>query len=101
MNMRMGGLLTTVMLPGVSVFPFPTLLVTNNPAGQLNGQFLAARPSWQVPGVDYSVGIDRSLYPTNTNLKDPNTILSTITGASGNNSTKIVTITGSNVTLDG
>lgn len=29
------------------------------------------RPPWNVPGVDYHVGIDRSLYPTNANLKDP------------------------------
>lgn len=26
------------------------------------------RPPWKVPGVDYHVGIDRSKYPTNTNL---------------------------------
>lgn len=31
----------------------------------------AARPPWKVAGVDYAVGIDRSLYPTDANLADP------------------------------
>lgn len=29
------------------------------------------QPQWEVAGVDYPVGIDRALYPTNANLKDP------------------------------
>lgn len=29
------------------------------------------QPQWEVVGVDYYAGIDRSLYPTNANLKDP------------------------------
>jgi hypothetical protein len=87
--------------PAGPAYPFPTLLLVNNPSNQLNGQTIAARPPWRVAGVDYAVGIDRSLYPTNASLKDPNTILSTTSGASGNNSTHIVTVTGSNVVLDG
>jgi hypothetical protein len=31
------------------------------------------QPQWQVAGVDYPVGIDRSKYPSNASLKDPNT----------------------------
>ena len=34
----------------------------------------AARPPWKVAGVDYHVGIDRSQYRTNANLKNPLTI---------------------------
>lgn len=34
----------------------------------------AARPPWKAAGVDYHVGIDRSLYPTDAALKDPATI---------------------------
>ena len=31
----------------------------------------ASRPPWKVAGVDYTVGIDRGLYPTDANLRDP------------------------------
>jgi len=51
-------------------------------------------PSWSVAGVDYAVG-----YPTGTNLKNPATI--SMSGVSVNTTAKIVTVTGSNVTLDG
>jgi hypothetical protein len=79
---------------------FPHLLDLSS-GTQTNGRTLAVRPAWNVAGVDFAVGIDRTLYPTDANLKDPTTILSTITGATGNNSTHIVTISGSNVTIDG
>jgi hypothetical protein len=54
------------------------------------------QPPWLVAGVDYAVGVPAGLI-----LKDPNTILNTIPGASGNNSSRIVTITGNNVVIDG
>lgn len=31
----------------------------------------ATRPAWKVPNIDYPVGIDRAIYPTDSNLKDP------------------------------
>jgi len=80
---------------------FPNLLDVNSPLTQKFGRTLKARPPWKVAGVDYHVGIDRSIYPTNASLKDPNTILNTISGASGNNTTKVVLVNGNNVTLDG
>src|SRR5215472_296742 len=80
---------------------FPNLLDVNSPLTQKFGRTLKARPPWKVAGVDYHVGIDRSIYPTNASLKDPNTILNTISGASGNNTSKVVLVNGNNVTLDG
>jgi hypothetical protein len=58
----------------------------------LNGYNI--RPDWRVAGVDYCVG-----FSTSTVLKDPATI--SMAGVSVNTSSKIVTITGNNVTLDG
>ena len=40
------------------------------PNGNPNAPY-AHRPPWNVAGADYTVGIDRSLYPTNANLKNP------------------------------
>ena len=54
----------------------------------------ANRPAWSVAGVDYHVGV-----PDGLALKDPSTI--SMAGVSVNASTKMITITGNNVTLDG
>jgi len=59
-----------------------------------------ARPAWYVAGVDYHVGIDRTLYPTNASLKNP-TSASLPAGCSRNTTTHIWTITGDNVVVDG
>jgi Bacterial Ig-like domain/Right handed beta helix region len=70
----------------------------NAPAGTpeftsiLNGY--AARPAWNVAGVDYYVGT-----PSGTVLKNPSTI--SMAGVSVNSSSHVVTVSGSNVTLDG
>jgi hypothetical protein len=58
----------------------------------LNGYRI--RPQWRVAGVDYCVG-----YPTNTVLKNPATI--SMAGVSVDVAHKSITVTGSNVTLDG
>lgn len=58
----------------------------------LNGY--AARPDWKVAGVDYHVGT-----PSGTALKDPSTI--SMAGVSVNKSTHTVTVSSSNVTLNG
>lgn len=52
------------------------------------------RPSWQVAGVDFAVGV-----PTGIILKDPSTI--SISGVSINTTSHVVTISGDNITLDG
>lgn len=65
---------------------------TANLPNLLNGY--AARPPWQVAGVDFYVGV-----PNGTVLKNPLTI--SMTGVSINSSTHIVTVSGNNVTLDG
>ncbi len=52
------------------------------------------RPPWSVAGVDYCVG-----YPSSTVLKDPATI--SMAGVTINATTKIATVTGNDVTLDG
>lgn len=54
----------------------------------------ANRPAWEVAGVDYHVGV-----PAGLALKDPATI--SMAGVSVNTATKIVTVTGNNVTLNG
>jgi len=53
--------------------PFPHLLDLS-PSTQTYGSTYAVRPPWKVAGVDYNVGIDRSVYPTNASLKNPNTL---------------------------
>ena len=58
----------------------------------LNGY--ASIPQWEVAGVDYAVGV-----PTGTALKDPSTI--SMAGVSVNTTTRVVDITGSNITLNG
>jgi hypothetical protein len=50
---------------------YPTLLALNSPGTQTFGATYLARPPWKVAGVDYHVGIDRTLYPSNANLLDP------------------------------
>ena len=52
------------------------------------------RPSWSVAGVDYCVGVPQGLA-----LKNPATI--SMAGVSVNTTTDIITVTGTNVTLDG
>lgn len=52
------------------------------------------RPSWQVAGVDYVVGI-----PAGTVLKNPSTI--SMSGVGVNGSTHVITVSSSNATLDG
>src|SRR4051812_22408559 len=54
----------------------------------------ATRPSWEVAGVDHSVGV-----PSGTNLKQP--ALISMAGVSVNSSSHIITVAASNVTLDG
>jgi len=54
----------------------------------------AVRPTWQVAGVDYDVGT-----PSGTKLKDPSTIK--MSGVSVNTGTHTITVSSSNVTLDG
>lgn len=78
---------------------FPHLLDINSPSTQMHGRAIAARPAWKVPGVDYHVGIDRGLYPTNAALSDPATI--SMAGVTVNTSTHTVTVNGSNVTIEG
>ena len=51
-------------------------------------------PPWQVAGVNYAVGV-----PSGTTLLNPATI--SMAGVSVNTSSEIITITGSNVTLNG
>ncbi|MBB4425793.1 hypothetical protein GGD66_004354 [Bradyrhizobium sp. CIR48] len=53
----------------------------------------AVRPTWNVAGVDYAVGT------TSTSLKDPATI--SMAGVSVDSSSRTITISGSNITLDG
>jgi hypothetical protein len=91
---------------------FPTLLNTYHDVGVPDGRYrwpstLAVyaatgnpgQPQFMVAGVDYHVGIDRNLYPTNASLKDPATISDPNVGVDTVN--KQLTITGPNVTLDG
>lgn len=68
------------------VIQFPTLL-----------NAYAARPAWNVPGTDYYVGIDRSVYPTNANLKNPS---GSVPAGVTVNSTSI-TISNANTVFDG
>ena len=58
----------------------------------LNGY--AVRAPWQVAGVDYAVGPQPGV-----TFKDPSTI--NMAGVSVNTTSKLITITGDNVTLDG
>src|SRR5712671_4610896 len=77
---------------------YPNLLDASSATNGL-GRNLATRPPWKVAGVDYHVGIDRNLYPTNANLKDP-TAGGLPSGVSFAGTTVTVTST-SPVTLDG
>ena len=54
----------------------------------------AARPPWEVAGVDYAVGV-----PTGTTLKDPTLI--SMSGVSVDTTNRLIRITGNNVTLSG
>lgn len=54
----------------------------------------AARPPWQVAGVDYAVGV-----PAGTALKNPATIA--LDGVSVDTAAHTIVISGSNITLDG
>lgn len=58
------------------------------------------RAPWKVAGVDYAVGIDRSLYPLDANLKDPSSA-SLPSGVTRDGASKVFTVSGNNVTLDG
>lgn len=62
--------------------------------GSITPTVYAARPAWNVPGVDYYVGI-----PTGTVLKDPTGGGNLPSGATLSGST--VNVTGCNVTLNG
>jgi len=77
---------------------YPNLLNLSSATNGL-GRNLAVRPPWKAAGVDYHVGIDRNLYPTNANLKDP-TAGGLPAGVSFAGTTVTVTST-SAVTLDG
>ena len=52
------------------------------------------RPSWEVAGVDYAVGI-----PSGTVLKDPSTL--NMSGVAVDTTNNLIRVTGNNVTLDG
>ncbi len=54
----------------------------------------ATRPEWKVAGVDYYVGT-----PSGAALKDPSTL--SMAGVSVDKSTHVISVSGSNVTLDG
>ncbi len=66
------------------------------PATQLPNLFAgdATRPSWQVAGVDYAVGV-----PASTALKTPAGIV--MKGVSVNATTHVINVTGNGVTLNG
>jgi len=51
--------------------PLPHLLDVNNSSTQTYGMLLAKRPPWNAAGVDYAVGVDRSVYASDSLLKDP------------------------------
>ena len=78
---------------------YPHLLDVNSPRTQTYGMTYVTRPPWKVAGVDYYVGIDRAVYPTDAYLKDPYTIGTKIPGVAVSDNT--VTITGNNAVLDG
>ena len=63
-------------------------------ANVLNGY--AARPAWQVAGVDYAVGV-----PTGTVLKNPTVAANLPAGVSIDAANHQIDITGANVTLNG
>ncbi len=90
--------------PGIGHGQFPNLL---NAYGGQNARMRGAingtlyQPPWLVAGVDYHVGIDLSRYPTKASMKDPSTILDTIPGVTGNNSTHRIAISGDGATLEG
>lgn len=84
----------------------PTTGITAPASGGNTPQFAGIlssytyRPPWKVAGVDYYIGIDRLLYPSNSNLKDPTVSANLPAGASY--SSGIVHIDGTNnITLDG
>src|SRR5262249_15001864 len=103
-NLKDGTLtyLVSVTDPAGNVTTFdPTAMLgdgsANAPSGTpqapnlLSGE--AVRPSWMVAGVDYAVG------PNHTPSLDPATI--NMPGVSVNNTTRMVDVSGNNVTLDG
>src|SRR3984957_14763461 len=59
-----------------------------------------AQPQWEVAGVDFSVGKDRSIYPTNANLKNPASATPP-SGVTRNSGAHTFTVTANNVLLDG
>jgi len=67
-------------------------------AGLLNGY--VARPPWNVAGVDYHVGIDRTLYPTNASLKAPSTA-TLPAGVTRNISNHTFSLSGNGAVVDG
>jgi hypothetical protein len=113
---RKACIITTIDL-GALVIPaapsgaqYPHLLDVNSPATQTFGSTYTARPAFSVPGVDFAVGINRSLYPTNASLKDPNTL--SIAGCTVNRSVanggstpntvgNFIEVTGNNVFISG
>jgi hypothetical protein len=66
------------------------------PGAQLPNLFAgyAVRPSWQVAGVDYSLGV-----PSSTTLKDPTAI--SMRGVSVNATSHVITVYGGGVVLNG
>ena len=98
-----GGAYANVVItnPGQNYTSLPT--ITCPSSGVSGGTIVAigcykGRPPWNVAGVHYAVGIDRSVYPTDANLKDPATI-----GASGaiSRSGIVITVSGNGTVLDG
>jgi hypothetical protein len=76
----------------------PHLLDLSSSTNGLNHN-LASRPPWNAAGVDYYVGIDRSLYPTNASLKDAGVSANLPSCATISSNT--VSVTANNCTLDG
>jgi len=87
----------------VGPIQFPTLLngypVASPPNARTRWPNNGTQPPWEVAGVDYYVGVDRNLYPTNGSLKDPRVGGNLPAGASYLSG--IVTVSSDNVTLDG
>jgi len=73
------------------------------PGGNANAPY-GTIPVWKVAGVNYAVGIDRNVYPTDGNLKDPGVnganIIATLGSGNVSYSSGVVSIN-SAITVDG
>lgn len=92
---------------------YPTLLNTYHDAGVPDGRYRwpslqskipvntgnIVQPPWMVPGVDYHVGIDRTLFPTNASLQSAAAV--SLVGTNLDTTNHLVNVTGNNVVLNG